>query len=289
MEATAIQTNTANVQEATISLALIQPSNYNPRKNFDEQSLTELADSISCQGILHAIGVRPITGTDRYEIVYGERRYRASLIAGKEDIKATVYTDLSDDEAEEKAIAENLHRQDITPMEEAETLKAAIDSGRYDYATLSTQIGRSETYIRTRIKLTTLIPEIARLIDTEEITVAVATEISRYGVDIQTDVYNSHLKDGVTYNDWRGMNASNVARLIEKNYTTDLSRYRFDKSACASCPFNTINLLLFCEDGCEGNCSNPSCLREKHIGYLTNKAVEMLNEHPTANFCHCRI
>ena len=286
MEATAIQTNTANVQEATISLALIQPSNYNPRKNFDEQSLTELADSISRQGILHAIGVRPIAGTDRYEIVYGERRYRASLIAGKEDIKATVYTDLSDDEAEQKAIAENLHRQDITPMEEAETLKAAIDSGRYDYATLATQIGKSETYIRTRIKLTTLIPEIARLIDTEEITVAVATEISRYGVDIQTDVYNSHLKDGVTYNNWRGMNASNVARLIEKNYTTDLSRYRFDKSACASCPFNTINLLLFCEDGCEGNCSNPSCLREKHIGYLTDKAVEMLNEHPTANFCH---
>ena len=171
-------------------------------------------------------------------------------------------------------------------MEEAETLKAAIDSGRYDYATLATQIGKSETYIRTRIKLTTLIPEIARLIDTEEITVAVATEISRYGVDIQTDVYNSHLKDGVTYNNWRGMNASNVARLIEKNYTTDLSRYRFDKSACSSCPFNTINLLLFCEDGCEGNCSNPSCLREKHIGYLTDKAVEMLNEHPTANFCH---
>ena len=99
MEATAIQTNSTKVQEATISLALIQPSNYNPRKNFDEQSLTELADSISRQGILHAIGVRPIAGTDRYEIVYGERRYRASLIAGKEDIKATVYTDLSDDEA----------------------------------------------------------------------------------------------------------------------------------------------------------------------------------------------
>ena len=117
MEATAIQTNSTKVQEATISLALIQPSNYNPRKNFDEQSLTELADSISRQGILHAIGVRPIAGTDRYEIVYGERRYRASLIAGKEDIKATVYNDLSDDEAEEKAIAENLHRQDITPME----------------------------------------------------------------------------------------------------------------------------------------------------------------------------
>ena len=104
MEATAIQTNTANVQEATISLALIQPSNYNPRKNFDEQSLTELADSISRQGILHAIGVRPIAGTDLYEIVYGERRYRASLIAGKEDIKATVYTDLSDDEAEERLL-----------------------------------------------------------------------------------------------------------------------------------------------------------------------------------------
>ena len=286
MEAIAIQTNTANVQEATISLALIQPSNYNPRKNFDEQSLTELADSISRQGILHAIGVRPIAGTDRYEIVYGERRYRASLIAGKEDIKATVYTDLSDDEAEQKAIAENLHRQDITPMEEAETLKAAIDSGRYDYATLAVQIGKSETYIRTRIKLTNLIPEIARLIDTKEITVAVATEISRYGVGIQTDVFDTHLKDGVFNNNWRGMNASNVARLIEQNYTTDLSRYRFDKSECASCPFNTINLLLFCEDGCEGHCSHTDCFREKHTAYITNKAVEMLNEHPTANFCY---
>lgn len=284
MEATASQTNTANVQEATISLALIQPSNYNPRKNFDEQSLTELADSISRQGILHAIGVRPIAGTDRYEIVYGERRYRASLIAGKEDIKATVYTDLSDDEAEQKAIAENLHRQDITPMEEAETLKAAIASGRYDYATLATQIGKSENYIRTRIKLTTLIPEIARLIDTEEITVAVATEISRYGKDVQTDVYNSHLKDGVVHNNWRTMNASNVARLIERNYTTDLSRYKFDKSACASCPHNTRNLLLFCEGSCDGNCANTACLREKQTTYLLDKAFYGSELFPMAKF-----
>ena len=91
MEATAIQTTaneninaTANVQEAVIALSLIQPSGFNPRKQFDEQSLTELADSIRRQGVLQAIGVRPIADTDRYEIVYGERRYRASLIAERE-------------------------------------------------------------------------------------------------------------------------------------------------------------------------------------------------------------
>lgn len=101
-----------------VALANVQPSNYNPRKYFDETSLAELAESIRQQGVIQPIGVRPVADTDRFEIVFGERRYRASLMAGLEEIPAVVLN-VSDETAEEMAITENLQRQDVTPMEEA--------------------------------------------------------------------------------------------------------------------------------------------------------------------------
>ena len=81
---TATQMTEKNI--VSVALANIQPSNYNPRKNFEESSLTELADSIRQQGVLQPIGVRPIAECDNFEIVFGERRYRASLMAGMEII-----------------------------------------------------------------------------------------------------------------------------------------------------------------------------------------------------------
>ena len=83
----------------SVALANIQPSNYNPRKNFDETSLAELAESIRQQGVLQPIGVRPIAD-NRFEIVFGERRYRASLMAELTEITATVM-EISDETAEE--------------------------------------------------------------------------------------------------------------------------------------------------------------------------------------------
>ena len=285
MEA-AVHTNANNsVNVTTIALSLIQPSGFNPRKSFDEQALTELADSIRQHGVIQPVGLRPIPGTDRYEIVFGERRYRASLIAEQTGIPAEIYDNLSDKEAEEMAITENLQRQDIAPMEEASAFRRLIESGRYDAQSLAMQVGKSVAYIRTRMKLTTLIPEIASLLDTDDITVSVASEICRYGEDIQREVYEKHLKDGLPYNSWRGMTASKVAQMIERDFTTELCRYSFDKSACASCPHNTCNLLLFVEEGYEGKCAKSSCLREKHTAYLAEKAVSMLAEHPEANLC----
>ena len=80
-------TNIQSVERNIVSVALadIQPSSYNPRKNFDEASLAELAESIRQQGVLQPIGVRPIE-ENRYEVIFGERRYRASLMAGLETI-----------------------------------------------------------------------------------------------------------------------------------------------------------------------------------------------------------
>ncbi len=112
-----------------VALADIQPSGFNPRKRFDEAALYELAESIKRQGVLQPITVRPVDGTDRYGIVFGERRYRASVIAGRDEIPAIV-TELSDEEAEEMAITENLQRKDVTPVEEAAAYQRLIESGR---------------------------------------------------------------------------------------------------------------------------------------------------------------
>ena len=145
-----------------VSVANIQPSNYNPRKRFDETGLDELAESIKQQGVLQPITVRPIADTDRYEIVFGERRYRASVIAGLEEVPAII-SELSDEEAQEMAVTENLQRKDVTPTEEANAYKQLIDSGRHTVETLSVLFGKSENYIRTRLNFSTLIPELAEL------------------------------------------------------------------------------------------------------------------------------
>ena len=279
MEKANIQSTEKNI--VSVALANIQPSSYNPRKNFDEASLAELAESIRRQGVLQPIGVRPMAD-DRFEIVFGERRYRASLMAGLEEIPAIVM-EISDEAAEEMAITENLQRQDVTPMEEANAYQKLIESGRYDVQALTAQFGKSENYIRTRLKFVSLIPEIAQLLEQDEITISVATEICRYGADIQQQVYEQHLKEANAYNSWRGLKAAEVAKYIERNYTTDLSRYSFDKTLCASCPHNTNNMMLFCEGGC-GNCSNRTCLAEMNASFLVEKAVQMSAEYPIALF-----
>ena len=281
MEATAIQSATA-VNATIVALANIQPNSFNPRRDFNDVSLGELADSIRQQGVIQPIALRPIADTDRYEIIYGERRYRASLIADKESIPAVVY-DVDEAEAEEMSIAENLQRENITPTEEANAFQRLIDTGRHDVQSLSVQFGKSVAYIRTRLKFATLIPEIARMLDADEITVSMAAEICRYSEDIQREVYKSHFENA-NYGTWKGLKASELAQRIENEYTTSLCRYKFDKSACARCPHNTRNLLLFTEDGDEGNCANRQCLNEKLNAHILDTALYLILQHPTAVF-----
>ena len=82
-----------------------------------------------------------------------------------------------------------------------------MESGRHDVKSLSVQFGKSENYINTRLKFTALIPEISELLEKDELTISVASEICRYGEDIQKDIYEKHLKEGLMYNSWRGMKA----------------------------------------------------------------------------------
>ena len=216
--------------------------------------------------------------------MFGERRYRAATIVGMQEIPAII-SDLSDEEAEEMAVTENLQRKDVTPIEEANAYQRLIESGRHDVQSLAVQFGKNENYIRTRLKFVSLIPEIAKLLEQDEINVSVASEICRYGEDIQREVYDNHLKEDLMYNSWRGMKATEVAKNIERQYTTDLNRYSFDKTLCLSCPHNTNNMMLFCSGGC-GNCSNRTCLAEMNAAHLTEKAVQLVEQYPAVPLCH---
>lgn len=267
-----------------VAVANIQPSNYNPRKRFDETGLDELAESIKQQGVLQPITVRPIANTGRYEIVFGERRYRATVIAGSEEIPAII-SELSDEEAQEMAVTENLQRKDVTPTEEANAYKQLIDSGRHTVETLSVLFGKSENYIRTRLNFSTLIPELAELLDADIITISVASEICRYGEDVQREVYENHLKEGILHHSsWRGRKAKEIAELIEQKFTIDLERYAFDKTECASCRHNTNNLLLFNDGGC-GQCANRACLSEMNTAFLKEKAMQIVQQQPDITLC----
>lgn len=286
MKATTVNQSAAEKNITWVSLANIQPSSFNPRKHFSETALYELAESIKQQGILQPITVRPVAGTDHYEIVFGERRYRASVIANMEQIPVIV-SELTDEAAEETAITENLQREDVTPIEEANAYQRLVETGRHTVQTLAVLFGKNENYIRTRLKFTALIPEIAELLETDEITISVAAEICRYGKDIQREVYEKHLQDESNYNSWRGLKAADVAKRIENNYTTDLRYYFFDKTECATCAHNTNNLLLFA-DGGSGHCANRTCLAEMNASFLMERAVQIMQQQPDVSLCRDR-
>ena len=141
---------TANSQAINISLSQIRPSSNNHRKTFSDSSLSELAESIKAQGLLQPIMVHAIED-DMYEIVYGERRYRASLMAGLETIPAIVRENLSSNQLMEIGLTENLQREDISPIEEYRVYEQLMEHNGYDIELLMARFCKSEKIGRAHV------------------------------------------------------------------------------------------------------------------------------------------
>lgn len=143
---------TSNTAPQEIPLFLFVESTTNPRQHF-EDSLHELAETIRKSGVLQAILARP---KDEYlQIVFGARRFRASLLAGKETIPALV-REMSDAEVLEAQLVENLQRRDVHPIEEAEGYKRLLmlTDPTYTVEQIAAKVGKTPVYITTRLKLT---------------------------------------------------------------------------------------------------------------------------------------
>jgi ParB/RepB/Spo0J family partition protein len=235
-----------------IPLGLIQPNPKQPRKRFDPAALTELADSIERFGVLQPILARPITGAKpgqpQYEIVAGERRWRASTLLakrrGEESIAVvpTIVREMTDFEVLELATVENLHRKDLHPLEEAEGYEALLlrplHGGEftpprmrgYSVEELATRVGKSKSYILGRLKLCALIPEAREAFFGDQLNASVALLIARMPGPVQAQALPIILQG------WGGEPYSfrQARDLLERDFMLEL----------AHAPFSTDSPLL---------------------------------------------
>jgi ParB family chromosome partitioning protein len=152
----------------SLDVTKISPGKYQPRKSFEEGSLAGLAESIGHSGVMQPIVVRPV-GSGAYEIVAGERRWRAAVTAGLKEIPAVVRT-LSDLESAEWSVTENLQREDLNAMEKGWSLKGLLQTFSLTQEQVAKRLGIDRSSVANLIRLTELEPEIADLIVSGKLT-----------------------------------------------------------------------------------------------------------------------
>lgn len=151
----------------TLKISEIEPNRDQPRKDFDESALAELAHSISQHGVLQPLLVRPLIGGG-YQIVAGERRYRACRMAGVTEVPVVI-RELSDSETMELALIENLQRENLTPIEEAKGFGVLVDEYGMSQEEVSQVVGRSRSAVANSLRLLNLPKEVSDMVERGEI------------------------------------------------------------------------------------------------------------------------
>jgi len=170
-----IESRATHAQIREVPIAKILPNPAQPRLSYEEDSLTELADSIREHGVLQPILVRPVGG--QYELIAGERRWRASRMAQRDSIPAIV-VEFDDETALEVSIIENLQREDVSPLEEASMFRKMMDLG-YSVRQLAQKIGKDKGYVENRMRLADAPPEIRDLVSVRKDTISHAYELMK--------------------------------------------------------------------------------------------------------------
>ena len=140
----------------------IRPGRYQPRTHFSEESIEELAESIRAQGVMQPIVLRPLDN-DRYEIIAGERRWRAAQRAGMEKIPAVIRR-VDDESALAMSLIENIQREDLNPLEEATALQRLIDEFQFTHQEVAEAVGRSRSAVTNTLRLTQIAKPVADML-----------------------------------------------------------------------------------------------------------------------------
>lgn len=159
-----LQTNEDQIEKIDLQKLVVNP--FQPRKTFDDEAIEELAQSIKEHGIIQPIVVRK--KGKKFEIVVGERRYRAAKLANLNEIPAIV-RDLTEDQMMELAILENLQREDLTPIEEAEAYQSLIEKLNFTQEELANRLGKSRPYITNHLRLLQLPDAVRELVNSGEL------------------------------------------------------------------------------------------------------------------------
>lgn len=259
-----------------IPLAVIHANPENPRKTFDEIGLQELAQSIQEKGVLQPILVRQHPEiTDHYQVVCGERRFRASQLAGVEDIPCTI-RHLDDEEALEVMLMENFQRQDVHPIEEAIGFSALQSRNSMTPSQIAAKVGKSTQYVVSRLKLAKLIPTLHKPFYEGRFDMRTALAISVLAENAQSEWYDEQDPDD---EDW------SVDDWYLKNFHQDLKKASFDiedktlvkrAGACIGCQYNTASSSLFPDEADNPRCLNLSCFKSKSEAMLHQKIKDAL-------------
>ena len=173
-----IESRATQAQMREVPVSKILPNPAQPRLSYDEESLTELADSIREHGVLQPILVRP-SGT-KYELIAGERRWRASGMVGRESIPAIV-VEFDEQTALEVSIIENLQREDVSPLEEAAMFRKMTETFGYSVRQLAQKVGKDKGYIENRLRLSDAPADIRELVSLRKDTISHAYELMKLG------------------------------------------------------------------------------------------------------------
>jgi ParB family chromosome partitioning protein len=164
---TKVDTETHKSRLSDIPVEWIKPGKYQPRKGFEEESLNELAASIKAQGVLQPIVLRQL-GAEQFEIIAGERRWRATQLAGIEKIPATIRK-VDDEAAIAMSLIENIQREDLNPWEESLALQRLIEEFDLTHQQVAEAVGKSRTSVTNILRLKNLSPGVVRLLVTGDI------------------------------------------------------------------------------------------------------------------------
>lgn len=270
-----------------IRLDMIQPSPMNPRKTFDQEGIAELARNIKEQGLLQPITVRPVeyyetydddeddysTVVSKFEIVCGERRYRACLLNGSETIPCII-RQMDDTAAFDAMIVENLQRKDVDPIEEAFAFGLLIRNGN-DAEEVALRFGKSVRFVQDRLRLNNLEVDLQNLVKEGVLPLTAAFIVSKLETDIQSKFYG-WLKDEefetVSVSDVKEwiddlfMNLDNALWLtggIETDWTTEYRK-------CSMCECNTANhgCLFYEMKGNNPRCTDAKCFEKKNVANI---------------------
>lgn len=223
LSALMLENSVDNMTETnTLSINEIIPNKDQPRKTFDEGALQELADSIIQHGVLQPLLVRPLP-TGGYQLVAGERRWRASRIAGLKEVPVVI-KELSDVETMEIAIIENLQREDLNPIEEAEGLQALIDRCGFTQEDVAVSVGKSRPAIANSLRLLKLPKDVRDMTRNGDISAGHARALLAF--DNEAMIYE--IADNIIRNNLTVRDVERLAKMTEKTVKTRSGSKRRD-------------------------------------------------------------
>ncbi|MBK8676626.1 MAG: ParB/RepB/Spo0J family partition protein [Cellvibrionales bacterium] len=230
----------------------LQRGKYQPRRDIDQEALQELANSIKAQGVMQPIVVRPVSNAEkpaaRYEIIAGERRWRATQLAGLDTIPAVV-REVGDDAAIAMALIENIQRENLNPIEEAVALQRLKDQFELTHQEVADAVGKSRVTVTNLLRLMSLTDEVRRMLERGDLEMGHARALLGLAENAQRDAAKSVADKGLSVRQTEALvrniqqqpEANKASKNVEPELNPDIRRLQTDLSEKIGVPVQVLH------------------------------------------------